>query len=98
MAVEYYPRFYKHNKDIVAILTKDRAFHLKMNGHGKGNGFEFVIYVTRRMVLKYGHGHEIKYEDFQKEISAVFFKYLNEINMLLPKGFLESKNNNLRLH
>jgi len=95
---EIFPRFYKEKgSDLIAILKKDRMFHLKAGQWGKGDGFEFRIYVTRTMVLKYGKGTEISFEEFQKSLSTVFVKYLTEINDLLPKGYLESKNNKLML-
>lgn len=88
-----YPRFYENRGDLIAILKPNRMFHLKVDGFGKGRGFEFRIYVTRSAVLKYDAGKSIKFEEFQRILQSVFHKYLVEINELLPKGFLEANNN-----
>lgn len=82
-----YPKFLRtRDNSLVAILNKERAFHLNRNTFTRGAGFEFRIYKTRATVRNYEHaGSVITFQEFKDELQNVFAKYLLELTELLPK-------------
>lgn len=93
--MESFPKFYNRARDgqkpeLTAILSKDKMFLLKYSAH-QGDGFEFRIYKTRKMVLKYsGSGKEIKFDEFKLLLSTVFAEYLLEIDSYIPRAMIEA--------
>lgn len=92
-----YPRFYADpSGELYAFLSKNRMFHLKTGQHGKGSGFEFRIYKTRRTVLKFERsGMGISFDQFKLLLSGTFADYLTEITNMLPKAMLGQSNQKL---
>lgn len=85
-----YPRFYKQENgpDLFAFLAKDRLFHLRFSGN-RGDGFEFRIYKTRKAVLNHERNYgEISFAEFKLKLSQVLQDHIKQIEILLPKLFL----------